>query len=168
MQFHFEASRSVVENWNVGEERPQWQDSYRTLGKGPPLLRAAFICPRLPMGTVLRRIDRAVERMFEMGLVEEVVGLAERYRLWEPARLARNALAHTHGYREFIELAHARRPVRFRYLSGDLEQIKAGIQEHTRDYARRQWSWLKKMPPVTPVADVEQAIEVVRRLMGAE
>ena len=104
--------------------------------------------------------------VFEAGVTAEVIGLAERYRLWEPARLQRNALAFTHGYREFLELAHARTPVRFRYLERELARIKTEIQEHTREYARRQMSWLKKMPPVVAVAGVEEAVAVVRRLIG--
>ena len=97
----------------------------------------------------------------------EVVGLAERYRLWEPARLARNALARTHGYREFLELALARRPVRFRYTERELFEIRGEIQQHTREYARRQMSWLKKMPPVRAVAGVDEAVQVARELTQA-
>jgi tRNA A37 N6-isopentenylltransferase MiaA len=159
---------SVIENWNVGEERLRGMENYRALGKGPTLVHAAIVCPRISVGSVMRRIDRAVERMFEAGLSEEVVGLAERYRFWEAGRLERNALSHTHGYREFLEMAHARSPVRFRYSAAELELIKASIQEHTRDYARRQWSWLKKMPPITPVAEVGQAIEAARKLLRAD
>jgi tRNA A37 N6-isopentenylltransferase MiaA len=158
---------SVVENWNVGEALLKEEENFRARGKGPPLFRAVFIRPRLHPEAVMRRIDRAVEAMFAAGLVEEVVGLAERYRLWEPARLARSALAQTHGYREFLTLAHGRRPVRFRYSERDLAQIRAEIQEHTRDYARRQVSWLKKMPPVRAVAGVEEAAAVARMLVGA-
>src|SRR5439155_92165 len=91
-----------------------------------------------------------VEAMFAGGLVEEVVGLAERYRLWEPARLARSALGQTHGYREFLALAHTHHPVRFVYSQRELAQVQAEIQAHTREYARRQLRWLKKMPPATP------------------
>jgi tRNA A37 N6-isopentenylltransferase MiaA len=163
---------SVIENWNVGEELWEGEENFRARGKGPPLFRAAFIRPAGASAglrareAVERRIDRAVDRMFETGLVEEVVGLAERYRLWEPPRLQRSALARTHGYREFLELAHSRTPVRFRYSERELAWIKTAIQEHTRDYARRQWSWLKKMPPVIPVASAEEAMPVAKALMA--
>jgi tRNA A37 N6-isopentenylltransferase MiaA len=156
---------SVVENWNVGEMLGIGEENFRARGKGPPLFRAAFIRPRIHPEAVMRRIDRAVDQMFAAGLVEEVVGLAERYRLWEPARMARSALAQTHGYREFLSLAHGRRPVRFRYTEWELAQIRAEIQAHTREYARRQMSWLKKMPPVRSVAGGEEAAAVARVLV---
>jgi tRNA dimethylallyltransferase len=162
---------SVIENWIVGDDLHAGEENFRARGKGPPLFRTAVVRPAGTAGSLSarealeRRIDQAVEGMFKAGLVEEVVGLAERYRLWETPRLQRNALARTHGYREFLELAHARTPVRFRYKESELAWIKTAIQEHTRDYARRQWSWLKKMPAVQPVEGVEAAIRVVRKLM---
>jgi tRNA A37 N6-isopentenylltransferase MiaA len=158
---------SVTENWKVGDELLEGEDNFRSRGKGPALFRAAYLRPATRLEAILRRIDRTVESMFASGLVEEVVGLAERYRLWEPARLTRSALAHTHGYREFLERAHAYRPVRLRPSARDLPGILADIQEHTRDYARRQWSWLKKMPPVKPVGRVEEAIDAARQLLAA-
>jgi tRNA A37 N6-isopentenylltransferase MiaA len=159
---------SVTENWNVGDELLADEENFRSRGKGPPLLRAAYLRPATRLDAILRRIDRTVETMFASGLVEEVVGLAERYRLWEPARLQRSALAHTHGYREFLERAHLYKPVRLRPSARDLPGILADIQEHTRDYARRQWSWLRKMPPVTPVGRVEEAIDAARQLLAAD
>ncbi|HZO91373.1 MAG TPA: isopentenyl transferase family protein [Chthonomonadaceae bacterium] len=159
---------SVVENWNVGEELLAEETNYRARGKGPPLFRAAFIRPATSLDAVMRRIDRAVEAMIEAGLVEEVVSLAERYRLWDPARLNRNALWHTHGYREFLERAHAQPPIRLRPTKRDLPGIIAAIQEHTRAYAHRQWSWLKKMPPVKPVASGKKAVEAVKELLAAD
>jgi tRNA A37 N6-isopentenylltransferase MiaA len=159
---------SVVENWNVGEELLAGEENFRNRGKGDPRLRAAFVRPATDLKTILRRIDRAVETMFASGLVEEVVCLAERYRLWEPARLNKNALWHTHGYREFLELAHTFKPVRLQPAKCDLPGIMAAIQEHTRAYALRQWSWLKKMPPVKPVSDGKGAAAVVKELLAEQ
>ncbi len=157
---------SVVENWNVGEALGHGETNFRARGKGPTLFHAAFLRPATKLDAIFRRIDKSVESMFEAGLIEEVVGLAERYRLWEPARLQRSALAHTHGYREFLERAHAYKPVRLRPSRRDLPAILAAIQEHTRDYAQRQWSWLKKMPPVQPIAKAEEATGIIRRLIA--
>lgn len=156
---------SVAENWRVSEMRRPGELSFRSQGKGPPLFRAAFVRPAMDLSRVLPRIDQAVDAMFTAGLMEEVTGLAERYRLWEPARLARSALAETHGYREFLTAAHRRTPVRLRYSERELLQIKAEIQQHTRDYARRQWGWLKKMPPVQPVASANEALAVMQTLL---
>jgi tRNA A37 N6-isopentenylltransferase MiaA len=157
---------SVAENWRVSEMPLPGESTSRVAGKGPPLFRAAFIRPAISFARISPRIDQAIEKMFAAGLVEEVIALAERYRLWEPARLARNVMAETHGYREFLTVAHSRKPVRFRYSARELPPIKAAIQEHTRDYARRQWSWLKKMPPVQPVATAKEALAVARALLA--
>jgi tRNA A37 N6-isopentenylltransferase MiaA len=157
---------SVAENWRVSEM--PWPAGPDSSGerKGPPLFQAVFIRPAISLTRVLSRIDQAVEAMFSAGLVAEVTGLVERYRLWEPGRMAHSVLAETHGYREFLTVAHSHKPVSFRYSPRELQQIKAEIQEHTRDYARRQWSWLKKMPPVRPVATVEEGLSVAHALFG--
>jgi tRNA A37 N6-isopentenylltransferase MiaA len=157
---------SVAENWRVSEMPGPGERNSRAAGKGPPLFRTLYLRPNVNLPRVMPRIDRAVEEMFAAGLVEEVTNLAERYRLWEPARLARSALADTHGYREFLTLAHRRAPVRFRYSARELQQIKAEIQQHTRDYAVRQWSWLKKLPPVRPVAGEADAMAAIEALLS--
>jgi tRNA A37 N6-isopentenylltransferase MiaA len=155
---------SVAENWRVsGMPGSPGLDSPGER-KGPPLFQFVFIRPAISLTRVLTRIDQAVEEMFNAGLVEEVTSLAERYRLWEPGRMARSVLAETHGYREFLTVAHTHKPVSFRYSQRELQQIKAEIQEHTRGYARRQWSWLKKMPPVRPVATVEEVMPLAQAL----
>jgi tRNA A37 N6-isopentenylltransferase MiaA len=156
---------SVAENWRVGEMRRPGEPNFRCEGKGPPLFGAAFIRPAISLGRVLSRIDQAVEAMFTAGLVEEVTSLAERYRLWEPMRMARSALAETHGYREFLTVSHSHTPVRFRYSPRELLRIKTEIQQHTREYAVRQWGWLKKMPPVKPVVDLDEALAVAQALL---
>src|SRR5262249_5260155 len=74
---------SVVQNWKVGEDLLESEANFRARGRGAPLFRAAFIRPSISREALMPRIDRAVERMFEAGLVDEVIGLAERYRLWE-------------------------------------------------------------------------------------
>ena len=156
---------SVAQNWHVSETRRPGELNFRSAGKGPSLFRAVFVWPALDLSRVLPRIDQAVDEMFTAGLVEEVITLAERYRLWEPARMARSALAETHGYREFLTVAHSKTPVRFRYSERELLQIKTEIQQHTREYARRQWGWLKKMPSVKSVASVNEALAVLQTLL---
>ena len=62
-------------------------------------------------------------------------------------------------------MAHTRQPVRFRYTARELAQIQGEIQTHTREYARRQMTWLKKMPAVKPVSGSEEAIAVAAHLL---
>lgn len=159
---------SIAENWNVGEELLHGEENYRARGKGEPLFRVGYIRPAISLDAIQRRIDTAITKMIQEGLVEEVVALAERYRLWEVNRLQRNALWHTHGYREFLEAAHTHKPVRFLPSKRELPAIIAAIQEHTRAYAIRQWSWYKKMPPVTPVRSGNEAVPLIKALFKEE
>ncbi|MFM2135096.1 MAG: tRNA ((37)-N6)-dimethylallyltransferase MiaA [Bacteroidota bacterium] len=72
-----------------------------------------------------RRIDRRVIQMMERGLLEEVKGLFEKRHL--------NALR-TVGYSELFE-----------HLEGKytLEEAVRLIQQHTRNYAKRQLTWFR-------------------------
>lgn len=159
---------SITENWNVGEELLHNEENYKTRGKGKPLFRVAYIRPDTTLNNIQRRIDSTIAQMIKNGLVEEVVSLAERYRLWEVNRLQKNALWHTHGYREFLELAHTYKPVRLMPTRKELPEIVTAIQEHTRAYALRQWSWYKKMPTATPFSSGNEAVPFIKALLSGE
>ena len=81
----------------------------------------------LPREELNRRIDARVDAMIKAGLVEEVRGLTG-YR-------NRNALQ-TVGYAEILD-----------YMDGktSLEEAVALIKIHTRQYAKRQMTWFKKV-----------------------
>ena len=79
------------------------------------------------------RINVRVESMFEAGLEAEVRGLlAEGVTFADPAMKGI-------GYREFEP-----------YFNGDctIEEVKAEIQKHSRNYAKRQYTWLNHQMPV--------------------
>ena len=79
------------------------------------------------------RIDQRVEEMFEQGLPEEVCTLFKDPKTWEYTSFQGI------GYKEF-------RP----YLEGktDLASVKKEIQKHSRQYAKRQYTWFKNQMPV--------------------
>lgn len=89
-------------------------------------LRLVRIAMDLPRTVLYDRIDARVDRMVEEGLVEEVRSLL-------PHR-EHNALR-TVGYREL-----------FQHFDGDLtlEEAIALIKQHTRNYAKRQMTWLRR------------------------
>lgn len=89
------------------------------------LIRIALDLPRTEL---YQRIDDRVDRMIADGLVEEVRGLL-------PYRDA-NALR-TVGYRELFE-----------HFDGsiDLPGAIALIKQHTRNYAKRQQTWIRRDP----------------------
>jgi len=78
-----------------------------------------------------RRIEQRVRRMLDAGLIEEVRRLLDRPR--GLARGPRQAL----GYAEVID-----------YLAGRLseEKLVPAIVAHTRQFARRQLTWLSRFP----------------------
>ena len=79
------------------------------------------------------RINARVEGMFQAGLLDEVKGLLEQgYTFADPGMKGI-------GYREFEP-----------YFNGecDLENVKAEIQKHSRQYAKRQYTWLRHQMPV--------------------
>ncbi len=79
------------------------------------------------------RINIRVETMLERGLVNEVKGLLDKGYLPDLNSLQ------TYGYRET-----------FQFLNGEisLEELKTSIQKSTRNFAKRQLTWFKKMDNV--------------------
>jgi tRNA dimethylallyltransferase len=77
-----------------------------------------------------RRIEHRVERMFQQGLVGEVEMLVEKH-----GKLGRTA-AQAVGYREVLEYLEGKRE-----LSATIDAVKA----RTRQFARRQETWFRKM-----------------------
>lgn len=92
-----------------------------------------------PRAELYARIDRRVEAMLAAGWVDEVERLAADPRGW--SRQAGQAL----GYREILD-----------YLQGarNLADTTDLIQRRTRQFAKRQWTWLRRLPGV-PVSDAE-------------
>lgn len=88
---------------------------------------------RWPRETLVRRIESRVDRMLEMGLIDEVRSLLER-------GVPRKAQAmQAIGYKEIVRMldgACTRKEA--------VEQVKA----HSRQYAKRQITWLKRDPSV--------------------
>jgi tRNA dimethylallyltransferase len=104
-----------------------------------------------PRPELHRRIEARVERMFEIGLVDEARGLLERY-----PQLSRTALQAV-GYREAFALLRGEAS-----LVETIEQVKI----RTRRFARRQETWFRGLSECRPVplavssspADVAQQI----------
>lgn len=97
---------------------------------GAPRLDAVIAGIVWPRQVLYDRINRRVEEMMELGLLDEVRAI--RYRLGPQARQAV-------GYKELIA-----------YLDGrlDLESALELIKRNTRRFARDQVGWFKKFPAV--------------------
>ena len=105
-----------------------------------------------PRGELYARIDRRVEEMFEAGLVGEVDGLLAA-GVPEDAQCMQGI-----GYKEVIE------GLKNGYLHSTMRDI---IQKNTRNYAKRQLTFFKKLPNLHWLdpsgAAIEEVIELYDR-----
>ena len=83
-----------------------------------------------------RRIDARVDAMFEAGLEEEARALFSG----SPSQTAAQAI----GYKEFLP-----------YFNGKatLGEVRTAIQQASRNYAKRQMTWFRRMAPESLVID---------------
>jgi tRNA dimethylallyltransferase len=105
----------------------------------------------LDRATLHHRIDTRVQGMFAAGLVDEVRGLLERYGESAPG-------LQSIGYTEVM--AHLRGEI-------GLAECTRQVQAHTRQYARRQLTWMRRVPGLVwlDAADPDQAErEILERL----
>jgi len=100
-----------------------------------------------------KRIEDRVDRMFNMGFVDEVKRIKE---YWGFSKTSKKAI----GYEEILL-----------YLSGEisLEECKRRIKKRTKEYARRQIIWLRKekgaiIIDVTDKNPYELAEEILRKV----
>ncbi|RLD15056.1 MAG: tRNA (adenosine(37)-N6)-dimethylallyltransferase MiaA [Caldiserica bacterium] len=100
-----------------------------------------------------KRIEDRVDRMFDMGFVDEVKRIKE---YWGFSKTSKKAI----GYEEILL-----------YLSGEisLEECKRRIKKRTKEYARRQIIWLRKekgaiIIDVTDKNPYELAEEILRKV----
>jgi tRNA dimethylallyltransferase len=104
-----------------------------------------------------QRIDMRVDMMMDNGLLEEVTALNEKYD-WDAKGLQGI------GYKEFRE-----------YFSGEktLEETVETIKTHTRQFAKRQYTWWNHQMPVrwydvTEEGYLDRIIEDIRKWNDGE
>jgi tRNA dimethylallyltransferase len=113
-----------------------------------------------------RRVAETYDDQVRRGLYAEVSDLAARYDLDREFRRrgpdSANQVLHTHGYREYFEVAAGRgRPVD-RLDARDLAEVRTRVVERIRGYTRRQRTWLGKLPGARVVDSAGQALGAVR------
>ena len=96
-------------------------------------------------------INNRVDKMFAMGLVEEVANLVKKY---PSSRVLNSAI----GYKEVIP-----------YLRGEytLEETKELIKKNSRHYAKRQYTWFNNKMDVkwflVNYAEFDKTIDMVKK-----
>lgn len=132
----------------TGTPISQWQQQF---DRGLPADRCRVFLLDWPRDVLYRRVNRRVEIMFDQGLVEEVAGLVGGER-----PLSKTA-AQAVGYREVME-----------HLAGGpgLAETIDLVKTHTRQFAKRQWTWFRSLsecrsvPIAEPVAVGEIASKI--------
>ncbi len=99
-----------------------------------------------------KRIDARVDKMIELGLVEEVRALRDKYGCDVKSMTGI-------GYRQVCQ-----------YLNGeiDLDEAIRLIKRDTRHYAKRQWTWFKRDDRIVWVKGVEEALKHIRTFFNQE
>jgi tRNA dimethylallyltransferase len=105
--------------------------SFRTNATKKRPFRSVVVGMELPREELYHRINKRVEMMMEAGLLDEV-------RQLYPIRHLKNL--QTVGYTELFD-----------FLDGQcsLDVAVEKIKQNTRNYAKRQITWFKKMPGIT-------------------
>jgi tRNA dimethylallyltransferase len=126
----------------------QWERGRDAL-RGFTILRIGLDPDR---ALLYERINQRVEKMFEVGLIEETRCLREKYG--DAARPLE-----TIGYKQAVQLLRGEL---------DLKHAIAAVQQAHRNYAKRQMTWFRREPEVEWIAGfgdeagvVEQAARLV-------
>ena len=109
---------------------------------------ARFIClDYKDRDKLYERIDKRVDKMIELGLVDEVKGLVSSISL---SKTAQQGI----GYKEIID-----------YLGGKmtLDQAIDNIKKGTRNYAKRQLTWFRRYGAPLYVDECQNFEEVVKK-----
>lgn len=109
-----------------------------------------FIGLQIDDSVLKQRIEVRTNQMFESGLVDEVIGLRERYGESAPGLQAT-------GYREVVQgLA----------MGLDVSEIKVAVRRATWQLARKQRTWFKRNPYIHWVKDETAARREIAIYMG--
>lgn len=108
-----------------------------------------------------QRVVRAYDGQVRRGLFDEILALDERYGLDRQLRQhgpeAANQVLHTHGYREYFELAREKGTLVSRLTEADLAEVRARVIERIQRHTRRQRAFMAKLPGIHRVSSLRQA-----------
>lgn len=103
-----------------------------------------------PREVLYQRINQRVEEMFENGLLEEVQSLIHQ------GLTEKNQCMQGIGYKEILEGLR---------LGWDVEQIKEAIKKNTRNYAKRQITFFKRLQNLVTLSPKEATADKVLSLL---
>lgn len=130
-------------------------DNGGTEGKAEPLYDYLLIGLDFQREELYSRINLRVDEMFANGLIKEFEMLRNQYGL-NPYHQSAGAI----GYKELFPLINN---------EVDLETTKSLIKQHSRNYAKRQLTWFRRMPNIiwlSPVSEYDKIESLVKEFIG--
>jgi len=136
---------------------------------GKPLFNVLQIGVKLPRRTLYKKINTRVDKMIEMGLVDEVKKLIKKYPVNLPAFSGI-------GYKEIISYLYpvksrkagiSPRAKLFNRVKGEISLPEAVdlIKKNTRHYAKRQITWFKRDKRIKWIKDVKTAEKLIKNFL---
>ncbi|WP_415980861.1 tRNA (adenosine(37)-N6)-dimethylallyltransferase MiaA [Faecalicoccus pleomorphus] len=131
-KIHPNNRKRVIRALQIVHEGPS-KSQREALQEHKPMYDIYFLGLDMDRGLLYERINQRVETMFEQGLVQEATRLFQDSKTWNYTSFQGI------GYKEF-------RP----YFEGTetLDRVKENIKKHSRQYAKRQYTWFKHQMPV--------------------
>lgn len=118
-----------------------------------------------------RRVARTYAEQVRHGLFAEIEDLNARYGLdaeiRRHSRDSPNQVLHTHGYREYFELALERGKPVANLTEQELAEVGSHVVEHVRRHTRRQRGWFDKLPIARFVSSAGQAFSVIAKSLAS-
>lgn len=141
-QIHPNNRQRIIRALSIAAENGKAKSEIEAEQKHAPVYDFFIAGCTMERAQLYARINARVEQMFEDGLEEEVRGILSRgYTFEDPGMKGI-------GYREFEP-----------YFRGEcgLDTVKSDIQKHSRNYAKRQYTWLNHQMPVHWFQVLEEA-----------
>ena len=120
-------------------------------GKGKKIYDTLQIGVKVDREELYQRINKRVEKMIEQGLVEEVKDLLGKGYSWDLSSM------HGIGYCEFKSYFEN---------NAELEEVVENIKQNTRNYAKRQLSWLRRDDRINWCRDISEAKKLINKFLN--
>ncbi len=136
---------SILENWNVPENYDPKVDYKKEFGKSKSKYEYIILIPKIKKTLLFGKIDNHVKNNIDRGLLNEVIKLAEKYKINPLAKPTKNILFQSIGYKEFFEYCYRFKKDLKSLNKKDLIKIRQRTTKNTKNFARRQLKWIPKM-----------------------
>ncbi|MGH3824518.1 MAG: tRNA (adenosine(37)-N6)-dimethylallyltransferase [Pseudonocardiaceae bacterium] len=132
-----------------------------------PLIRPLLLGVDPGQRALDHRVAATYDDQVRRGLLDEIRSLNARYDLErqfrDRGRGSSNQVLHTHGYREYFEVAGQRGIAVDGLTERDMSTVRSRVVKHIQGYTRRQRSWFRKLPGIRMVDSADHALQIIAR-----